>query len=412
MRLAIDRESLARDLDELAKIGRLATGGITRLALSDEDARARRYVRDRMEALGLDVSADEVGNLHGRRKGRKADAPVVLSGSHLDSVPQGGAYDGPLGVVGALCAIDAIARAGVETTHPIEVIVFVGEEGSRFRRGTLGSAALTGDLAVADILALVDADGTSFKDALFSYQDAPEKVVPAKARTGSVEAFVELHVEQGGVLERAHKAIGVVEAIAGLIQLIVRFRGDANHAGATPMDARRDALCAAAEATLQIERIARELGQGCVATVGRLDVEPGAANIIPGVATMLCDLRAPQAALLDRLQHRLRADLDEIARARRVDLEVTLRQRVEPGPMAPQVQTVIEQAAAEANVQSLRMPSGAIHDALHMASFCPSGMIFIPSVGGKSHCPDEHSTLEQMELGALVLAHTLARLAG
>ncbi|HKA92066.1 MAG TPA: Zn-dependent hydrolase [Haliangiales bacterium] len=400
-------ERLARDLERLATFGRDPDGGWTRPALSPADAQARAYVREEMLAMGLAVVHDEVGNLIGRRRGARDDAPVV-TGSHLDTVPRGGRFDGPLGVAGALEAVRALDEAGVTTGRPIEVVAFTGEEGSRFPRGTIGSAAMSGDVPVAEIFALEDRDGVRFLDALATYADAGAPR-PARRPPGSVHAFVELHIEQGGVLEARRIAVGAVTAIQGLVQHVARVRGDANHAGATPMHLRRDALAGAAEMVLAVERVAEEVG--AVATVGRLEVEPGGYNIIPGAATLSIDLRAPDAGTLDELDRQIRAELIAAAERRALHLELTRRQRVEPAACAELVISAVERAAAEAGASVMRLPSGAIHDALHMGALCPTGMIFVPSVGGKSHCPEEESGLPEMLRGCEVLARTLAILA-
>jgi allantoate deiminase len=411
----IDEAQLLADLERLGKIGLGSDGGITRRALSPEDAEARAYVAGRMRAAGLEVRHDEVGNLRGWRRARDGAAwdspePVVMTGSHLDSVPSGGKLDGPLGVVGAVCAVEALEAAGVATRRPIEVIVFVGEEGSRFRRGTIGSAALSGHVAVADVLKLVDPDGIRYADALASYGDTGA-ALPARAEPGRIHAFVELHVEQGGVLESASLPIGAVTAIAGLVQRTVSFLGDANHAGATPMALRRDALLAAAQWALGIERAARDVGGGAVGTVGKLTVEPGGKNIIPGRVDAICDLRAPTAELLSALDGFVVSSLHGIGDQRGVEIEQQLLQRVEPGPMHELCIAAVERAAAAAGLRARRMTSGAIHDALHVAEIAPASMIFVPSIGGKSHCPTEATEPRHLVQGVEVLAHTLALLA-
>jgi len=362
-----------------------------------------------MRAAGLDVRHDVVGNVRARRRARDPRAPVVMTGSHLDSVPSGGSLDGPLGVAGALAAVEALDAAGVETERPIEIAIFVGEEGSRFPRGTAGSAALSSHLPVEEILGLRDADGVSWRDALPTYGDKGEPL-PAPAPPGSVHAFVELHIEQGGVLERLGVPIGAVTAIAGLVQRSIAFTGEANHAGTTPMALRRDALLAAAEWALAVERIAKEVGGGAVGTVGKLDVRPGGKNIIPGRVEAICDLRAPRPELLDRLDDGVVAALQYASR-RDVAVQQTRLQRVEPGAMDERVIAAIERAAQAAGLRSHRMHSGAIHDALHLAELCPSSMIFVPSLGGKSHCPEEASRPEALVAGVTVLAHALADLA-
>jgi allantoate deiminase len=407
--LSVDGARLLADLAELARHGR-SDAGWTRPALTPSDAAARRYLIGRMEAAGLSVRHDEVGNLRARRPGRDAGAAAVLTGSHLDSVPSGGHLDGPLGVVGALAAVEALDAAGVSTERPIEVVIFVGEEGSRFPRGTIGSAAVAGHLSVDEVLALRDADGVSYREALATYGDRGEPL-PARAAPGSVHAFVELHIEQGGVLEQLGADVGAVTAIAGLVQRSITFLGDANHAGTTPMELRRDALLAAAEWALGVERITHGLGGGVVATVGRLEVYPGGKNIIPGRVEAICDLRAPDRAHLDALDATVVSGL-QVTAWRHVATQHRLLQRVEPGPMDERVIAAVERGAAAAGLRSHRMHSGAIHDALHMAELCPASMIFVPSQGGRSHCPEEASRPEHLVNGATVLAHALADLAG
>jgi hydantoinase/carbamoylase family amidase len=399
--MKINQDELLADLDKLAQIGRNADGGITRRALSVEDAEARRHVQARCRELGLEVRHDQVGNLRARRRGKR-DLPPVMTGSHLDSVPSGGRLDGPLGVVGALAAVEALGD--IETERPIEIVVFVGEEGSRFPRGTIGSAAMSGHVAVEKIWELRDADGISYREAMATYGDESE---PLPAREPPF-AFVELHVEQGGVLEADGVPIGAVTAIAGLVQRQVTFFGDANHAGATPMELRKDAFLAAATWALGIEAAARSLG--CVGTVGKLEVQPGGKNIIPGRVDAICDLRAADAHTLDAIDERVRTLLGA-ARERGVTVDERLLQRVEPGPMDERAIAGVERAARAAGLASRRMPSGAIHDALHMAEVCPTSMIFVPSIGGRSHCPTEDTEPRHLVLGCEVLARFLVEFA-
>jgi allantoate deiminase len=408
MKLAVDVARLAADLEALSRIGRDPEGGITRRALSPEDAAARRVVIERLCALGLDVRHDEVGNV--RARWGSWDAPAVMTGSHLDTVPRGGHLDGPLGVVGAVEAVATLKAAGLSPRRPIEVVVFVGEEGSRFRRGTIGSAAISGHVKVSDIHALKDPDGIDYKTALATYGDAGAPI-SARLEPGQADSFVELHVEQGGVLEAESLKIGAVTAITGLVQRQVTFLGEANHAGATPMHLRRDALLTSAQWALKVELGAREVGGGAVGTVGKLEVFPGGKNIIPGRVEAICDLRAPTPELLSALDGFVVSSLHGIGEQRGVEIEQSLLQRVEPGPMAERPILAVERAAKDASLPSRRMTSGAIHDALHMAEICPATMIFVPSRGGRSHCPAEDTALEEMAGGVEVLARTLYALA-
>ena len=406
--LVLDGDRIVSDLAALAEHGRSPSGGWTRQALSPSDAAARRIVIERARAMGLEVRRDEVGNLHARLVGREPELAPVLTGSHLDSVPSGGRLDGPLGVVGALAAVEAMARAGVRPRRSVEVVVFVGEEGSRFPRGTIGSAAVAGHVNVVDILALRDAEGISYGDALATYADDDlGPPVAVKAAANSIHAFLELHIEQGGVLESARVPVGAVTAINGLTQIAVTFTGDANHAGATPMGAlRRDALAAASAWVLAVEKSAIDVGGGAVATVGKMDIFPGGKNIIPGRVEAICDLRAATPALLAAVEERVVAALARAA-DRGVEVAHRVLQRVTPGPMHERAISAVEAGAAALGLASLRMPSGAIHDALHMADVAPSSMVFVPSRGGKSHCPEEDTAASDLVTGARVLAEAL-----
>lgn len=412
--VSIDGRQLEEDLAVLAEYGQAPMGGWTRPAFSPADAAARRYVIQRLRAMGLTVQRDEAGNVRARLPGREPGLPVVMTGSHLDSVPSGGRLDGPLGVAGALAAVAAIRKRGLVPHRTIEIVVFVAEEGSRFPRGTLGSSVLSGELEMPDLLRLRDTEGMLFTEAMASYGDdaifpgTPPLLAPVPA--GSVHAFLELHIEQGAVLETAGIPIGAVTAINGLVQRSVTFTGDANHAGATPMTQRRDALLAAAEWTLAIERAAKEVGGGAAATVGRMEVFPGGRNIIPGRVEATCDLRAPIGELLDALDARVSAALI-LAAARKVVVHERRLQRVEPGIMDEHCITRVEEAAHAAGLTSLRLPSGAIHDALNLAKLAPTSMVFVPSIRGRSHCPDEETEPEHIVAGATVLATALLGLA-
>jgi hydantoinase/carbamoylase family amidase len=414
--VSIDGRQLEEDLAMLAEYGQAGPpwGGWTRPAFSPADMAARRYVIQRLRAVGLHVQRDEAGNVRARLPGREPGLPVVMSGSHLDSVPSGGRLDGPLGVAGALAAVEAIRKRGLVPRRSIEIVVFVAEEGSRFPRGTLGSSVLSGELEVADLLRLRDTDGTLYAEALATYGDdalfAGTATLPAPVPAGSVHAFLELHIEQGAVLETSGIPIGAVTAVNGLVQRSVTFTGDANHAGATPMPLRRDALLAAAEWALAIERAAKEAGGGAVATVGRMEVLPGGRNIIPGRVEATCDLRAPTSELLDALDARVSAALI-LAAARKVVVHERRLQRIDPGVMDEHCITTVEEAAHAAGLMSLRMPSGAIHDALNLSIVAPTSMVFVPSIRGRSHCPDEETEPEHIVAGATVLATALLALA-
>jgi hydantoinase/carbamoylase family amidase len=407
-------ERVANDLAALAGIGALDGGGITRLAFSDEDRVARAYIMEQMERAGLTVRVDAAGNIFGRREGRSPGAPAVLSGSHLDTVPRGGSLDGALGVVAALEAARAVGLAGLELARPLEVVVFTDEEGVRFNNfGLTGSRALLGTLDIDELEASHDSEGTSVATAMRRWGLDPARVHEARRDGSTIHAFVELHIEQGAVLDAAHLPVGVVTGIAAPANVTLRLSGVADHAGATPMDLRHDALTGAAEVILAAERIARhEVGPPAVATVGQLDVVPGASNVIPGQVTLVVDVRHVSASERDRAITRIEQEAARIAQRRNLRAETVGLTRVEPAELSPAVVETIEAACIALDVPHMRLPSGAAHDAMNVRRIAPTGMIFVPSVQGRSHCPEELTRVEDIVAGVCVLAETLARLGG
>jgi N-carbamoyl-L-amino-acid hydrolase len=355
------------------------------------------------------VRIDRMGNIFGRRPaapGGQAQPPVVM-GSHVDSVPTGGRFDGALGVVCAIEAVRALEDAGVRTRRPVEVAVFTNEEGARFQPAMLGSAVLAGKVALEDAYQARDRHGVRLVDELerIGYL-GPE---PCAARP--LRAYLELHIEQGPRLEEAGLPVGVVEGIVAIAWTRVTFHGDQDHAGPTPMRTRRDALVAAAEVVRAVRRIALDLGEEPVGTVGWLDVHPNIVNAIPGKVVFTVDLRAPSDADLDRALTRLDTAVREAAAAEGVRLETESLMRVPLTRFDPEVVGTVEAAAQALGTPCRRMLSGAGHDAQHMASVCPTGMVFVPSIAGKSHCEEEATGFDDVERGANVLLHAALRLA-
>lgn len=362
-----------------------------------------------LEAAGCAVRIDRMGNIVGRRAGApggEARPPVVI-GSHVDSVPTGGRFDGALGVVCAIEAVRALDDAGVRTRHPVEVAIFTNEEGARFQPAMLGSAVLAGKLSLEDAYQARDRHGVRLVDELerIGYL-GPE---PCAARP--LRAYLELHIEQGPRLEEAGLSVGVVEGIVAISWTRVTFHGDQDHAGPTPMRTRRDALVAAAEVVRAVRRIALELGDDPVGTVGWLDVHPNIVNAIPGKVVFTVDLRAPSDAQLDRAVAGVDGAVREAAATESVRLETEPLMRVPLTRFDPEVVGAIEAAAESLGTRHRRMLSGAGHDAQHMASLCPTGMVFVPSIAGKSHCEEEATHFDDVEQGANVLLHAALRLA-
>jgi allantoate deiminase len=405
----IQEERLWQRLMELGMIGRQPTGGITRLSFTKEERAAKEKVASYMKEAGLFVYEDAVGNLIGRKEGKDKDAPVVLVGSHLDSVYNGGMFDGPLGVLAAVEVVQTMNENGVETKHPIEVVAFTDEEGARFRFGMIGSRAMAGTLS-ADALHYQDANGVSVAEAMQEAGLNPNDIRKAERKPGSVKAYVELHIEQGRVLEEANLPVGIVTGIAGLVWVKFTVEGKAEHAGATPMALRRDPLVAAAQIIEVIEQEAKKTGT-TVGTVGQLHVFPGGINIIPERVEFVLDLRDLDAAVRDRVLQSVTERAQHIGKERNVRVTTELLQEMPPVLCSELVQNAAKAACQTLGFDVFTLPSGAAHDGVQLAKLCPIGMIFVRSQDGVSHSPDEWSTKEDCAAGANVLYHTVLRLA-
>jgi len=386
-------------------------GGITREVYTPTYAAALERVAAWMEEEGLEVRLDAVGNLFGRWEGAEPDAAAVLTGSHVDTTLNAGRYDGVLGVLGGIAAVRSLRDAGTAPRCSIELVAWAGEE-PRFGTGCVGSRAAAGRLERADLDRLRDRDGTSMAAALREAGFDPDHLAEAQIDPAAVHALVELHIEQGVVLERGGESIGVVEAIAAPHDFRLTLRGAATHAGATPMRLRRDALAGAAEAMTALERIARESPSGTtVGTVGVVRVRPGAINVVPGEVELDVDVRDSDLAARTQVVDAVVAAARAIAARRGLELDVAPIVDDVPVACDPRIVAAVEAAARELGLPFRRMISGAYHDAMIMGARVPIGMIFVPSAGGISHHPDEYTAPADLENGVRVLAGTLARLA-
>ena len=392
--------SLTADLEAAARIGADPRGGVSRFAWTPELAEASAWLSERLAELGLDVEVDPAGNVIGRWQAGEGKA--VLLGSHLDTVPCGGRYDGALGVLAALDVVRRLRAEGVEPSRPVWVASFNDEEGARFQTGMLGSRAFCGECDLGD----------------WSRRGVPEAMAAAgfdfarleEARgAGEVGAYLELHIEQGPVLEQAGVGLGIVTAITGMLGFRARFLGEANHAGTTPMQLRRDALAGAARAVLALRDEARSRDD-MTANVGVISAEPGGFNVVPGAAELTIDVRSPTTEGFARLEPFVRESLERIAADEELGLELRETHRKHPVALDPELQGRLEQAAHEEGATTLRLASGAGHDAMVLARHVPAAMLFVPSRGGLSHTPDEFSSPEHCELGARVLARTVRHL--
>lgn len=407
----INSERLWSRLSELSRIGKSeGGGGVTRLSFTQEERAAKDLVASYMREAGLEVREDATGNLTGRREGRDQDAPIVLAGSHVDSVRNGGDFDGPLGVLGAVEALQTMSERGLETERSVEVVAFTDEEGARFSSGMLGSRAFAGILRPED-LEPEDRDGVSIAEAMRASGLDPERIGEAARAAGSVHSYVELHIEQGGLLESRALPVGIVTGIAGPVWLRLTFTGEAAHAGTTPMDLRRDALAAAAAVMGRIEREAGRTGTS-VGTVGQLDLSPGGINIVPGRVSFSVDLRDIDEGIRNDVEARIMHEAMLLCEKRGVSLGTKTLQRLPPAPCSKLVREAARAACEELGYEPFELVSGAGHDGMHLTELCPIGMIFVRSKGGISHNPAEYSSKEDCAAGANVLYRTLLGLAG
>ena len=404
----VQSQRLQRTLEQLSVYGRNPDGGVTRLGFSEEDMAARKYVMGLMREAGLEVRVDPAGNIFGRRAGSEK-LPVLLFGSHIDSVRHGGNFDGDVGSLGAIEVVRALNDAHVTTRHPLEVVIWVNEEGNHFALGTFGSAAAAGAIG-PEVLSRKDEQGQTIADWLRRYGQDPARFSDARIAPGSVAGYIELHIEQGAVLDKAGVAIGVVQGIVGIKEWSCVVTGFANHAGTTPMNSRRDALAGAARDVLALREEVRRVPGRQVVTVGRMTVEPGAQNVIPGRVEFSVDMRDLDMAKINAIWSRAQERFAEIAHEENVTTQCTLMDSIEPAKTNPAFMDTIRTAAHSAGLSTIDLPSGAGHDAQNVAKFAPIGMIFIPSRGGISHSPKEYSSWEQVADGAEVLYRTIVAL--
>jgi N-carbamoyl-L-amino-acid hydrolase len=410
--LAISQARLLTRIEALARFGALPQGGVTRSCWSPAHEEARGWLLAEMRGAGLTTWVDPAGNTFGAlgADGLSPDRPAVLTGSHIDTVPEGGILDGALGVLAGLECLHTIRESGTPPSRPLVVAAWSDEEG---RYGSLfGSRAFCGLLDTARIPEMAAADGERLVDAMgragFDARRAPEALAPA----GAVNAYVELHIEQGPRLEEAGVPIGVVEAIVGVRRARVVFTGQADHAGTTPMPRRRDAFLGAAEYALKARDLVLRRGSPhSVTNVGVVHVHPGVSNIVPARATIVHEMREPNAAILAALGRDCDALAQRVGRRRSLGVEVHTLSATTPALCAPRVQAAVEAACATFSLGWQRLYSAAGHDAQNLAAVTDAGMIFVPSLGGRSHRVDERSEPEALERGANVLLHTLLALA-
>ena len=406
----IQRERLVKDFEAMAQL--MAPGeGINRLAFTDADWAGRQYIIDRMTDAGLSVEIDDFGNVIGYKIGKKPDLPAVMVGSHTDSVPNGGNYDGVVGVLSAIEVIRSMIDDGYEHDHTIAVVDFMCEESGRFGNATLGSKAMRGELTLQDLHHLVDKQGISLYEALKGRNLNPDGI-ETMAYKRPVKSFTEIHIEQGKVLEHEQKTIGIVTGIAAPERFYVTIRGNADHSGATPMNLRHDALCGASKIILGIEEIASMQEEPpVVGTVGVVEVTPGAMNVIPGAVKLGVDIRSISKVARNSVVTLVKEFIDITAEKRGLSYTIETIAQDHPVEMHPAMIREIEEAVKSVGVEYMTIPSGAGHDAMHWAEVVPTGMIFIPCRDGISHNPAEFAEMDDIVTGAACLTRYLENLA-
>ncbi len=410
--ISISLPRLTSRINALARFGGLPGGGVTRLCWSPPHEEARAWLLGELRAAGLETWVDPAGNIFGAIgiRALRAETPVVLTGSHIDTVPEGGILDGALGVLAGLECLQAISETRTRHARPLVVAAWSDEEG---RYGSLfGSRAFCGMLDGAKLDEMAAVDGVRLVDAMASAGFDAHRAPEARAPAGAVAAYIELHIEQGARLEEAGIPIGVVETIVGVRRSRVVFVGQADHAGTTPMDRRRDAFLAGADYALRVRaHVVTRGGAASVTNFGVVRVHPGASNIVPGRAELVHEMRDPDVAVLERLAGECAALAREVAGAHRVGVEIQLMSATTPAPCSPRVQAATAKVCATLGLASRRLYSAAGHDAQNLARVTDSGMIFIPSQGGRSHRVDEMSDWQAIERGTNALLHTLLALA-
>jgi ureidoglycolate amidohydrolase len=412
MSLTIDGDRLLSEIDALASFSDAEAPAVTRIVFSPTDLKARAWMKTRCEEAGLTVRWDAIGNTFAHWKGSDSTAPVVGTGSHIDAIPNAGKFDGVVGVLGGLEAIRALRKSGFRPKHPIELLIFTSEEPTRFGIGCLGSRLLSGNLSVDKARKLTDNDGATL-DQVRGGAGFSGELEHVKLPSAYYKAFIELHIEQGPLLERQKIPLGIVTKIAAPASLRVSIEGSGGHAGGVLMPDRKDALCAAAELILAVESVARASGAiDTVATVGICDVFPGAINSIPSRVRLSIDVRDTDLQRRDKVVSTIETARHSISAKRQVAIHAEMLNADAPADCAPAIIEALSQSCRKHSLNFLPMVSRAYHDSLFIARVAPVSMLFIPCRNGYSHRPDEYAAPEDIVRGTLVLAETLAALAG
>lgn len=407
--MKINLKRVIDNINTLSTFNASPGNGVTRLSFTKEDKLARNYIKKLMNEIGLEIFEDGYGTVFGRKEGINPNAPVVMIGSHYDSVINGGKFDGVAGIVAALEILRIFKTNNIKNYYPIEVVAMNDEEGVRFGNSVSNSRAMSGLIKEKELDDRKDKNGKTLREAMSEFGIIPD-LENAKRPKNSIKSFLELHIEQGPILEQKNKQIGIVKTIVGFDMYEVEIKGLAGHAGTTPMDKRKDALIAAAKLILAVKNIIKESEDGTVGTVGTLNISPNASNVIAESAKLSIDVRSASGKDLEEINNKLLKKSKTIEKEENVDIELNKTLRANSSKMSKDIVNIISGAAEKLDVSYIKMNSGAAHDAMIMSKIAPTGMIFVPSRNGISHNPDEWTEYEDLKKGIEVMLHTVIKL--
>lgn len=398
---------IQKDIENLSKFNETPGKGLTRMSFTEEDKGAREYIKGQMKLSGLNVYEDAAGTIVGRLEGSLKDGPIVMVGSHYDSVKNGGNFDGPAGVVAALEIARVMDEKNLKPKYPIEFVAMIEEEGARFGGCLFASRAMVGDVSRESLDEFKDSDGISIAQAMKGFGFDPEKIEEAKRNPEDLKAFLELHIEQGPVLENHKNEIGIVDYIVGTNTIEVIVKGRPDHAGTTPMAIRADALDAASKVISCISDFAKDTGEGTVATVGTLSLNPGSSNIVPGEVKFTVDIRSKKDKYIQEVRNKIEKSLNEVCITKGVEYNIIDKVKVLPAELSKDIIYKLIKYSDKLGFEKEIMVSGAGHDAMVMSLITDVGLIFVPSKDGRSHCPEEWTDYEDLQKGIEVLYETI-----
>ncbi|NMA49381.1 MAG: M20 family metallo-hydrolase [Tissierellia bacterium] len=403
--MKINMERVKKDIENLSSFNSTPGRGVTRLSFSKEDSQARDYLKTQMIKAGLEIYEDGYGSLFGRLEGVQSGEPTVMIGSHYDTVINAGPFDGVVGVIAGIEIARVLQENNIKLNCPLEIAAFNDEEGIRFGKGISNSRALTGDLKEEELDKRVDVSGKSLRDAMIEYGIEPD-LESAKRKPGSIKSFLELHIEQGPILSKLKKQIGLVETILGYNIMEIKFRGRSGHAGTTSMDMRNDALVVASRFVLFVNDVARKVGGGAVSTVGQMEIRPNASNVIPQYVKLTLDVRADKQTTIDKINALVVEELEDIGNDKGIEVEMKRTLSIPPVDMSKDNLGILIQKSEELGLDYEIMNSGAAHDAMIMSKIAPSSLVFVPSVNGLSHHPEEWTEYDDIVKGIQLLLLT------